>query len=48
LSYHVLVDYSAAGEWRYAGWLVWLEYAPVYALLLWKAFRSATREADTG
>ena len=34
LSYHVLVDYSAAGEWRYAGWLVWLEYAPVYALLL--------------
>ena len=40
LSYHVLMDYSAAGAWRYSAWLVWLEYLPVYALLLGKAWRA--------
>lgn len=47
LSYHVLIGYSATGEWRYTPWLVWLEYLPVYALLLCKGLGSATREADT-
>jgi len=40
LSYHVLMDYSATGAWRYSAWLVWLEYLPVYALLLGKAWRA--------
>lgn len=34
LSYHVLIGYTTAGAWRYTPWLVWLEYVPVYALLL--------------
>lgn len=35
LSYHVLIDYTALGTWHYDPWLVTLEYAPVFALLLW-------------
>lgn len=34
LSYHVLIGYTARGVWHYEPWLVWLEYLPVYALLL--------------
>lgn len=34
LSYHVLLGYTATGAWRYTSWLVWLEYLPVYILLL--------------
>lgn len=46
LSYHVLIGYSAGGEWRYTPWLVWLEYLPVYALLLWGWARSRSRFAE--
>ncbi len=35
LSYHVLIDFTALGLWHYDPWLVWLEYVPVYVLLLW-------------
>jgi hypothetical protein len=31
----VLIDYNALGLWHYDARLVWLEYLPVYALLLW-------------
>jgi hypothetical protein len=41
LSYHVLIDYTALGVWRYTGWLVWLEYLPVYGLLGWEGWRRA-------
>lgn len=34
LSYHVLIDYTVLGLWRETPWLLWLEYLPVYALLL--------------
>ncbi|MFQ5778830.1 MAG: glycosyltransferase 87 family protein [Terriglobia bacterium] len=39
LSYHVLIDYRALGVWHYSPALVWLEYLPVYALLLWSWWR---------
>ncbi len=39
LSYHVLVDYNALGVWYYDARLVWLEYLPVYGLLLWRGWR---------
>ncbi len=39
LSYHVLIDYAALGVWHYTSWLLWLEYLPVYALLLWASLR---------
>jgi len=35
LSYHVLIDFTALGVWHYNPWLVWVEYVPVYVLLLW-------------
>ncbi len=35
LSYHVLIDYNVLGLWHYNARLVWLEYLPVYVLLLW-------------
>jgi hypothetical protein len=43
LSYHVLIDYTALGVWHYTRWLVWLEYLPVYALLLWYGWQSFRR-----
>lgn len=39
LSYHVLIDFRALGVWHYTPWLVWLEYTPVYALLVWNGLR---------
>jgi alpha-1,6-mannosyltransferase len=39
LSYHVLIDFTALGVWHYTPWLVWLEYLPVYGLLLWEWWR---------
>ncbi|MFQ5695573.1 MAG: glycosyltransferase 87 family protein [Terriglobia bacterium] len=50
LSYHVLMDYTAAGVGRYRGWLVGLEYLPVYALLLrgwWRGRRKAPALGDS-
>jgi hypothetical protein len=35
LSYHVLIGYRALGTWQFDPTLVWLEYLPVFALLLW-------------
>lgn len=35
LSYHVVSGYRALGTWEYEPWLTWLEYLPVYALLVW-------------
>lgn len=35
LSYHVLLGYHATGEWRFEPVMLWLTYAPFYALLLW-------------
>ncbi len=45
LSYHVLIDFTASGAWHYTPWLVWLEYAPVFALLLWTRLRAELRWA---
>jgi hypothetical protein len=39
LSYHVLIGFTALGQWHYTPWLVWLEYIPVYGLLLWAGWR---------
>ena len=41
LSYHVLLEFSALGIWRYDPELVALEYLPVYGLLLWTAWRAS-------
>ncbi|MBI2956692.1 MAG: hypothetical protein HYY26_05210 [Acidobacteria bacterium] len=45
LNYHVLIDYTALGLWRYNPWLVALEYAPIYALLLLGRFGRLTARA---
>lgn len=45
LGYHVLIDYEATGAWRYTPWLVWLEYVPVYALLLVRFLRTRVAPA---
>ncbi len=34
LSYHVLIDYHASGLWHFRPEMVWLTYAPFYALLI--------------
>lgn len=39
LGYHVLIDYNTLGLWHFDARLVWLEYLPVYALLLWRGWR---------
>ncbi|HXE74452.1 MAG TPA: glycosyltransferase 87 family protein [Candidatus Xenobia bacterium] len=39
LSYHVLIDYNTLGVWHFDPWLTWLEYLPVYGLLLWRGWR---------
>ncbi len=39
LSYHVLIDYNTLGLWHFDPWLTWLEYLPVYGLLLWRGWR---------
>lgn len=43
LSYHVLLGYTAHGGWQYDPTLVWLEYAPIFALLVvgWRRGRAA-------
>lgn len=38
LSYDVLIGYKVLGTWQYDPTLAWLEYAPVFALLLWSGF----------
>lgn len=40
LSYHVLIGFTALGVWEYKAGLLWLEYLPVYGLLLWTAWRA--------
>ncbi len=47
LSYGVLVDFTATGAWRYHGWILWLEYAPVYALLLASWLRGPGRRRSS-
>ncbi len=47
LSYHTLIDYTALGVWRYDPWLVWLEYGPVYALLVWGWWRGRNKLPGT-
>jgi alpha-1,6-mannosyltransferase len=39
LSYHVLIDYSALGIWHFRPLMLWLEYAPFFAWLVWVALR---------
>jgi alpha-1,6-mannosyltransferase len=39
LSYHVLIDYSALGIWHFRPLMLWLEYAPFYAWLVWAGLR---------
>ncbi|MFQ5926457.1 MAG: hypothetical protein ACE5MH_03385 [Terriglobia bacterium] len=47
LSYHVVMGYRALGVWEYNGWLVALEYLPVYALLLWGWWRGRAQPQKT-
>ncbi len=44
LSYHVLIDYQASGLWRFRTEMLWLTYAPFYALLIWQTVRGGTRK----
>ncbi|MFQ5817718.1 MAG: glycosyltransferase 87 family protein [Terriglobia bacterium] len=44
LSYHVVLGYRALGVWEYEGWLVALEYLPVYGLLLWRLAKRLSLE----
>ncbi len=44
LAYHVVIGYRATGTWQYDPWLVALEYAPVYALLVWQAFQKTQQK----
>ncbi len=39
LSYHVLIDYQATGLWHFRPEMVWLTYAPFYALLVGEYMR---------
>jgi hypothetical protein len=39
LSYHVVLDYHAAGAWQFRAEMLWLTYGPFYALLLWQRRR---------
>lgn len=39
LSYHVLIDYQILGTWHWNPKMVFLTYAPFYALLLWQQIR---------
>jgi hypothetical protein len=45
LSYHVLIDYGALGLWRETPLYLWLEYVPVYAMLLAGLWRRASQPA---
>jgi hypothetical protein len=45
LSYHVLIGYQVAGEWRETPLYLWLEYVPVYAMLLAGLCRRNSRAA---
>lgn len=40
LSYEVLIDYQALGEWHFRPAMLWLTYGPFYALLLWHQLRA--------
>ena len=43
LSYHVLIGYGATGAWQETPLYLWLEYAPVYAMLLAELWRQGSR-----
>ncbi len=46
LGYHVMIRYSALGIWEYQAEMLWLEYAPVYGLLLWSWWRNSQSPAS--
>ena len=51
LSYHILIGYQAGGEWREDPAYLWLEYLPVFGMLLagWvKAMAGASRKRRAG
>jgi alpha-1,6-mannosyltransferase len=45
LSYHVLIDYQILGTWHFSEKMVFLTYAPFYAMLLWQQI--SRRVAET-
>ena len=45
LGYQVLAPYRASGVWQPSGWVVWVEYGPVYLLLAQALVRRAARVA---
>jgi hypothetical protein len=47
LSYDVLIGYKVLGTWQYDPSLAWLEYTPVFALLLVGWLRGAPRGRPT-
>ena len=49
LQYQTLTPYTILGEWRYVEGSEWLEYLPVFALMLWEAGRALVhRKAESG
>jgi hypothetical protein len=47
LSYHVLIEYGILGIWHWQPRMVFLTYAPFYALLLWQRFRTRSKISAT-
>ena len=43
LACHVLIDYGAPGTWNCSDQFLWLEYGPVYGLLLVSGLRAMAR-----
>jgi hypothetical protein len=48
LSYHILLGFTALGVWEYKAEFLWLEYVPVYALLLLAGWRARHRWHSRG
>jgi len=45
LSYHILIGYAATGAWQETPFYLWLEYVPVYAMLLAGLWTRGSRRA---
>lgn len=43
LAYHMLIEYGALGTWNCSDQFLWLEYGPVYGLLLVSGLRAMAR-----
>lgn len=42
LSYWILIDYTRDGVWQESAWVLWVEYLPFFALLIYDALKATT------